>query len=75
MVVGFSPVAVTSDIGPVSSKEFLDILENIECGFNLECVRDMIIACSQIHRTEISTHNTAQSFGHFGQMFECSFMN
>ena len=29
-------------IAPVSSKEFLDIQENIECGFTLKCVRDMI---------------------------------
>ena len=44
-----SPVAVTStsDIVPVTSKAFLDIQVNIECGFTLKCVRDMIITCSQ----------------------------
>ena len=33
-------------IAPVSSKKFLDIQENIECGFTLKCVRDMIRTCS-----------------------------
>ena len=44
MVVGSSPVTVilTLDIAPVSSKEFLDIKANIECGFTLKYVRDMI---------------------------------
>ena len=44
MVVGSSPVAVTStsDIVPVSSKEFLDIQAAIGCGFTLKRVRDMI---------------------------------
>ena len=32
----------TSDFAPVSSKEFLDIQVNIECGFTLKHVRDMI---------------------------------
>ena len=32
---------------PVSSKEFLDIQANIECGFSLKCIRDMIITYSQ----------------------------
>ena len=43
--MGSSPVAVTwiPDIAPVSSKEFLDTEANIECGFTLKCVRDMII--------------------------------
>ena len=47
--VGSSPVAVTktSDIKPVSSKEFLDIQGNIECGFTLKRARDMIITYSQ----------------------------
>ena len=44
MVVGSNPVAVTetSDPAPVSSKEFFDIQANIECGFNLKHVRDVI---------------------------------
>ena len=52
--IGLSPVAVTktSDIAPVSSKEFLDIKANIECRFTLKCVRDMIRIYSQIHRTD-----------------------
>ena len=42
---GSSPVAVTltSDIAPVSSKEFHDIQATIECRFTLKRVRDMII--------------------------------
>ena len=42
MVVGSNPVDVTSDIAPVSSKEFLDIQAAIECRFSLKNVRDMI---------------------------------
>ena len=51
MVVGSSPVAVTSasDIAPVSKKEFFDIKVNIECGFTLKPVRDMIRTYSQMH--------------------------
>ena len=43
MVLGSNPVAVTSssDLAPVSSKEFLDIQATIECGFTLKRVRDM----------------------------------
>ena len=54
MVVGSSPVAVTStsDSAPVSSKEFLDIQAIIECGFILKRVRDMIRTYSQMHRTD-----------------------
>ena len=37
----------TSDIAPVSSKEFLDIQATIECGFTLKRVRDMIRTYSQ----------------------------
>ena len=39
-----NPVAVTytSDIAPVSSKEFLDIQVTIECGFTSKQVRSMI---------------------------------
>ena len=54
MVVGSSPVAVTStsDSARVSSKEFLDIQAIIECGFTLKRVRDMIRTYSQMHRTD-----------------------
>ena len=48
MVVGSSPVAVTSDFAPASSKEFLDIQATIECGFALKHVRNMIRTYSQI---------------------------
>ena len=43
MVLGSSPVAVASpsDFAPASSKAFLDIQANIECGFTLKRVRDM----------------------------------
>ena len=45
VVVGSSPVAVvqTSDIVAVSSKEYFDIQEEIECGLTRKCVRDMMI--------------------------------
>ena len=33
---------------PVSGKEFLDIHANIECGFTLKCVRDIIRTYSTI---------------------------
>ena len=44
MVVGPSPVAdtSTSDIAPVSNKEFLDAQATIKCGFTLKCVRDIL---------------------------------
>ena len=61
MVVDWSPVAVTltSDIAPVLSKEFLDIQANIECGFTLKGVCDMIRTYSQIHCTnKHSRHNS-----------------
>ena len=45
-------ITETSDIAPVSSKEFLDIQASIECGLTLKLVRDMIITYSQMHRTE-----------------------
>ena len=51
MVVGSSPDAVTStsDIAPVSSKEFLNIQAIIECGVTLKRVRDMIRIYIQIN--------------------------
>ena len=54
LVLGSSPVAVTSpsDFAPASSKEFLDIQANIECGFTLKRVRDMTRTYSQMHRTD-----------------------
>ena len=42
----------TSNVLPVSSKEFLDIQATIECRFTLKWVRDMIITYSQMHRTD-----------------------
>ena len=33
-------------MAPVSSKEFLDIQANVECGFTLKRVRNMIKTCS-----------------------------
>ena len=38
---------LTSDIAPVSSKEFLDIQATIECRFTLKCVLGMIITYSR----------------------------
>ena len=54
MVVGSSPVAViyTSDIGSVSSKEFLDIQATIECGFTLKRIREIIRTSSQMQGTD-----------------------
>ena len=54
MVVGSSPVAVTStsDLGPASSNEFLDIQATIVCGFTLKSVRDMTRTYSQKHRKD-----------------------
>ena len=49
MVVGSSPVAVTSDFAPASSKEFLDIQAIIESGFTLKSVLDMIRTCSLLY--------------------------
>ena len=42
--MGPSPVAdtSTSDIPPVSSKEFLDAQATIKCGFTLKFARDII---------------------------------
>ena len=34
-------IYVTATGLPISSKEFLDIQANIECGFTLKCERDM----------------------------------
>ena len=52
MVVGSSPVAVTSasHIAHVSKNEFLVIQANIECGFTMKGVGDMIRTYSQMHR-------------------------
>ena len=54
VVVGSSPVGITltSDIAPVSSKEVLEIPANIECGFTLKLVRDIIKTCSQMDHTD-----------------------
>ena len=56
-----SPAAVTqtSDIAPVSSKEFFDIQATIERGFTLRRVCDMIRTYSQMHRTgKYSQHSS-----------------
>ena len=48
------PVAVTKtlNIAPVSTKVFLDFHKNIESGFTLKRVCDMIKTNSQMHRTD-----------------------
>ena len=45
VVVGTSPVVViqTSDIAPVSNKEFLDIQATTECGFCLKLIQFFIL--------------------------------
>ena len=40
------------NIVPISSKEFLDIEANIECGFSLKRVPDMMRGYSQMYRTD-----------------------
>ena len=52
--MGLSPIEViyTSDIVLISSKKFLDIEANIERGFSLKCVSDMIRLYSQMHLIE-----------------------
>ena len=67
MAVGSSPVAVSSTSGfaTVSSKEFLDIPETIECGFSLELLKDVIehtVRCT----AWISPRNAPQTFDQFG---------
>ena len=54
VVLSFSPVGVTSNSGfaPASSKEFLDIQTTIECGLNLNRIRDMTGTYSEINRTD-----------------------
>ena len=54
MVVGATPVPITytSDFALVSSKEFLDVQEAIECGFTLKGLRNMTRTYSQIHLTD-----------------------
>ena len=52
-------------MAPTSSKEFLGIQATIECGFTLNCVRDMI-------KTNIQKNSTlAENFGNcFFVMFD-----
>ena len=52
--MGLSPIEViyTSDIVLISSKKFLDIEANIERGFSLKCVSDIIRLYSQMHLIE-----------------------
>ena len=76
MISGSNFVAVTriKYIVPVSSKEFLEIQATIECRFTLKRVGDMLrtyMKCT----VQISTQNTAQLFGQFGQKVERSFKN
>ena len=48
----------TSDIEPVSSKEFLDTQATTECGFTQKRVCDMIRTYSQMHyRNKYSQHS------------------
>ena len=51
-------------IMPISSEEILGIQATIECRLTLKGARDMMklkLKCT----VQISTHNTAQSFGKF----------
>ena len=54
-------------MAPALSKDYLDIQATIECGFTLQSARDIqehTVKCT----VQISTQDTAQSFGQFGQM-------
>ena len=42
---------------PILSKEFVDIQANIECGFSLKRVRDMIRTYNQIHKITLSLND------------------
>ena len=66
MVVGLSPVAVTytSDIVPVSSKEFLEIQANIKCRFTLKRVRDRIRTYSTAFRNSVPYHKDVHWLHH-----------
>ena len=57
MVLGLSPVAVTSpsDFAPASSKEFLDIQATIECGFTLKPIHDMTRTYSKFNWVLLDT--------------------
>ena len=59
MVSSLVAVTWTSDITPISSKEFLDLQTTIECGLTLKRVRDMIRTCNQMHHTgKYSQHSS-----------------
>ena len=58
----------------VSNKEFLDIQATIGVDSLLNAYvtwQEHIVKCT----VQISTHNSARSFGQFGQTVECSFTN
>ena len=67
-------VTFTTDIAPDSSKEFLDIQANIECGFTLECVRDMRIHTIR-YTVQIERHNSAELFYQLDDIVEFSLTN
>ena len=67
-------IAITSGITSVSKKEFLIIQTNTECEFLLNMYVTFSKLTSQC-TTYLSTHDTAQTFGHFGSTVECLFTN
>ena len=58
-----------ADFAAASSKEFLDIQKTAECGFTLKRLVTWHKPIVKFN-VQISTHNTAQSFGQFSQMVE-----
>ena len=64
--MGLSPVAVTQTSGfaAASSKEFLDIQANIECGFTLKHVLDMTRIYSQYILDILDLYFTTAKLGH-----------
>ena len=90
VVLGSSPVTVTktTDFASASSKEFLDIQANTECGFTLKRVRDMTRTYSQMHCTDKYSEQSSiiwpvcrngwvfiYELTRFGFEFSCSHLN
>ena len=72
-----SPVAVTStsDFASVSSKEFLDVQETIECGFTLKRVRDMTRTYSKIFAFNFSISDLVAAEGRYHTSCRSRFEN
>ena len=60
MVVGLNPfdLTLTSDVVPVSNKEFLNIQATTERIFTLKSVRDMIVTYNNTSFRQVSFYRT-----------------